>query len=100
VVAIEEGILTKFMAHPDKFVNLLDHGAGSLQGNFLDWKWKQALSPDGKYLVGLGTDIGGLAMCYRTDLFKKAGLPTDREKVGALWPTWDDYIATGEKYSA
>jgi cellobiose transport system substrate-binding protein len=100
VVAIEEGILTKFMAHPDKFVNLLDHGAGSLQGNFLDWKWKQALSPDGTYLVGLGTDIGGLAMCYRTDLFEKAGLPTDREKVGALWPTWDDYIATGKKYSA
>lgn len=100
VVAIEEGILTKFMAHPDKFVNLLDHGAGSLQGNFLDWKWKQALSPDGKYLVGLGTDIGGLAMCYRSDLFKKAGLPTDRDQVGKLWPTWDDYIATGEKYSA
>ncbi|WP_396449129.1 ABC transporter substrate-binding protein [Actinomadura sp.] len=99
VVAIEEGILTKFMAHPDKFVNLLDYGAGSLQGNFLDWKWKQALTPDGKYLVGLGTDIGGLAMCYRTDLFKKAGLPTDRDKVGKLWPTWDDYIATGKKYA-
>ncbi|SFO56051.1 extracellular solute-binding protein [Actinomadura madurae] len=100
VVAIEEGILTKFMANPDKFVNLLDHGAGSLKGGFLDWKWKQALSSDGKYLVGLGTDIGGLAMCYRTDLFKKAGLPTGREEVGKLWPTWDAYIATGQKYAA
>jgi cellobiose transport system substrate-binding protein len=100
VVAIEEGILTKFMASPDKFVNLLDHGAGSLKGGFLDWKWKQALSPDGKYLVGLGTDIGGLAMCYRTDLFEKAGLPTDRDEVGELWPTWDAYIATGRKYAA
>ncbi|TNY38014.1 ABC transporter substrate-binding protein [Thermomonospora catenispora] len=100
VVAIEEGILTKFMARPDRFVNLLDHGAGSLQGNFLDWKWKQALTPDGRYLVGLGTDVGGLAMCYRTDLFAKAGLPTDREQVGKLWPTWDDYIATGRRFAA
>ncbi|TDC69626.1 extracellular solute-binding protein [Actinomadura sp. GC306] len=100
VVAIEEGILTRFMAEPGKFVNLLDHGAGELKGDFLDWKWKQALSPDGKYLVGLGTDIGGLAMCYRTDLFDKAGLPTDRDEVGKLWPTWDAYIETGRKYAA
>jgi cellobiose transport system substrate-binding protein len=100
VVALEEGILTKFMAQPDRFVNLLDHGAGSMQGDFLDWKWKQALTRDGKHLVGLGTDVGGLAMCYRTDLFARAGLPTDREKVGALWPTWDAYIATGQKYAA
>ncbi|SEG92081.1 cellobiose transport system substrate-binding protein [Thermomonospora echinospora] len=99
VVALEEGILTKFMAQPDRFVNLLDHGAGSMQGGFLDWKWKQALTRDGKHLVGLGTDVGGLAMCYRTDLFAKAGLPTDREKVGALWRTWDDYIATGRRYT-
>src|SRR5258707_1081161 len=31
VVALEEGILIQFMAKPDKFVNLLDHGASSLQ---------------------------------------------------------------------
>ncbi|GAA1593417.1 ABC transporter substrate-binding protein [Actinomadura kijaniata] len=99
VVALEEGILSKFLAKPDRFVNLLDHGAASLKGGFLDWKWKQALSRDGRYLVGLGTDIGGLAMCYRTDLFAKAGLPTDREKVGGLWPTWDAYIATGRRYA-
>ena len=39
-------------------------------------------------------------MCYRTDLFKKAGLPTDRDEVSALWPTWDDYIKTGKKFKA
>ena len=32
---------------------------------------------DGK-LIGYGTDIGPEAICYRADLFKKAGLPTDR----------------------
>ncbi|GAA2704106.1 ABC transporter substrate-binding protein [Actinoplanes palleronii] len=100
VVALEEGNLVQFMGQPDKFVNLLEHGAGSLQGNFLEWKWKQALTADGKKLVGLGTDVGAQGLCYRTDLFAKAGLPTDREQVGALWPTWDDYLATGKKFVA
>ncbi len=100
VVALEEGILVKLMAKPDQFANLLDYGAGSLKGNFLEWKWNQALSTDGSKLVGLGTDIGAQGMCFRSDLFAKAGLPTDREKVGALWPTWDEYLATGKKFTA
>ncbi|TDD49500.1 extracellular solute-binding protein [Kribbella antibiotica] len=99
VVALEEGILVKLMAKPDQFANLLDYGAGSLKGNFLDWKWNQALTTDGSKLVGLGTDIGAQGMCYRSDLFAKAGLPTDRDKVGALWPTWDAYLATGKKFA-
>ena len=37
-------------------------------------------------------------MCYRTDLFKAAGLPTDRDAVSALWPTWDDFVTVGQKY--
>jgi ABC-type glycerol-3-phosphate transport system substrate-binding protein len=100
VVALEEGILIKFMEKPGQFANLLDHGAASLEPNFLEWKWKQALTPDGGKLVGLGTDVGAQGKCYRTDLFAKAGLPTDRDKVGALWPTWDDYVATGKKFTA
>lgn len=98
VVAIEEGILSQFMAKPDQFVNLLDHGAGELKGNFLEWKWKQASTPDGGKVIGLGTDVGAQGMCYRKDLFAKAGLPTEREEVGKLWPTWDDYIATGKRF--
>jgi len=99
VVALEEGILSQFMAKPDQFVNLLDHGADALRPNFLEWKWKQASTPDGSKVVGLGTDVGAQGMCYRTDLFAKAGLPTDREAVGALWTTWDDYVATGKKFT-
>jgi ABC-type glycerol-3-phosphate transport system substrate-binding protein len=99
VVALEEGILTQFMAKPDQFVNLLDHGAGALEQNFLPWKWKQASTPDGSKVVGLGTDVGAQGMCYRTDLFAKAGLPTARAEVGALWSTWDDYLATGKRFT-
>ncbi|WFE26476.1 extracellular solute-binding protein [Solwaraspora sp. WMMD791] len=100
IVAIEEGLLIEYKANPQNFVNLLDHGAAELEGNFLPWKWDQALTADGSQLIGLGTDVGGMAMCYRTDLFEAAGLPTDRDEVSALWPTWQDYIAVGEQFVA
>jgi cellobiose transport system substrate-binding protein len=99
VVALEEGTIVQFYAQADKFVNLADHGANDLKGNFLPWKWEQGSTPDGKVL-GLGTDVGSMALCYRSDLFKAAGLPTDREQVGALWPTWDAFIEQGVKFAA
>ena len=79
IAAIDEGFIVQFRGQQDKFVNLLDKGAGKFSDKYLAWKWKQTLSPDGKYQIGLGTDVGGLAMCYRTDLFKAAGLPTERD---------------------
>jgi cellobiose transport system substrate-binding protein len=100
VVAIEEGQVVNFLQSADKFVNLQQHGSNDLKGNWLDWKYSGATTADGKTTIGLGTDVGGLAMCYRSDLFAKAGLPTDRAEVAKLWPTWDDYIATGQKYQA
>ncbi|MGC4807397.1 ABC transporter substrate-binding protein [Micromonospora sp. DT233] len=98
VVALEEGTIVQFYAQAGKFVNLADHGANDIKSNFLPWKWEQGTTPDGKVL-GLGTDVGSMALCYRSDLFKAAGLPTDREQVGALWPTWDQFIAAGQKFA-
>ncbi|WP_344275793.1 ABC transporter substrate-binding protein [Actinomadura napierensis] len=98
VVMLEEGILPLYMQQRSKFLNLFDYGGKALQDKFLPWKWQMGLSPDGKQLVGLGTDVGPLAMCYRKDLFKKAGLPTDRDAVGKLWPTWDAFLQTGQKF--
>ncbi|MBB5869449.1 cellobiose transport system substrate-binding protein [Allocatelliglobosispora scoriae] len=100
IAAIDEGFIVQFRGQADKFVNLLDNGAGKYQDKYLPWKWKQSLSADGKTQIGLGTDVGGLAMCYRTDLFKAAGLPTDRAAVSALWPTWDKFIEVGQTYKA
>ena len=97
IAAIDEGFVIQFRGQADKFVNLLDEGAGDYESRYLPWKWKQTLSADGAQ-IGLGTDVGGLAMCYRTDLFEAAGLPTERDEVSALWPTWDEFIATGERY--
>jgi len=100
VVAIEEGAIVNFLQAPDKFVNFQEHGSNEIKGNWLDWKYQQATTADGKTTIGLGSDVGGLAMCYRKDLFKQAGLPTDREKVSMLWPTWADYQSVGERFKS
>ena len=99
ISAIDEGFIVQFRSQADKFVNLLDKGGADYQSKYLPWKWQQSMSPDGKQ-IGLGTDVGGLAMCYRTDLFQKAGLPTDREAVSKLWPDWDAFINVGKQYVA
>ncbi|GAA2983045.1 ABC transporter substrate-binding protein [Streptomyces fulvorobeus] len=81
---------------------LMDLGktSGVKKENFLEWKWSQGTDKSGK-TVALGTDIGPQGICYRKDLFEKAGLPTDREEVGALWAgDWQKFLAAGEKYKA
>lgn len=86
--------------HSDAFVDWSqEENADELEGSFYDWKWGQASTEDGKVL-GLGTDSGPQAMCYRKDLFQQAGLPTDREAVGALWSDWDQYLDVARQYMA
>jgi len=99
IESIEEGWLGQFKAQPARFNDLRSLGASKIQSRWPDWKWQASIAKNGAQL-GLGTDVGGMAMCYRTDLFKKAGLPTERDKVSALWPDWDGYIATGKKFAA
>jgi cellobiose transport system substrate-binding protein len=99
VVALEEGTITQYKGLAQNFVNLNDYGGAALKGNSLDWKWQQGITTDGK-LLGLGTDVGSMAICYRTDMFAQAGLPTDREAVANLWPTWDSYIAEGQAFQS
>lgn len=98
VVAIEEGQVVNFLQSADKFVNFQDHGSEDRKDQWLDWKYQQATTADGGTTIGLGTDVGGLAMCYRRDLFEEAGLPTDRTEVAALWPTWEEFTAVGEQF--
>lgn len=100
VVALEEGVLLGYLQNPDNFVNLFDLGGEELRDKYLGWKFERGITPDGKKLVGLGTDVGGLAMCYRRDLLEKAGMPSDRTEVAKLWATWDDYVKAGQQFKA
>ncbi|GGU14033.1 extracellular solute-binding protein [Streptomyces coeruleorubidus] len=74
--------------------------SGVDKSKWLDWKWQQATTKDGK-TIGLGTDVGPMAICYRTDLFKQAGLPTDPAEVGKLWAgDWAKLVKVGERYKS
>lgn len=97
IEAMEVSWIYKYLAKADKFVDLRDHGANDLKERWLDWKMAGATTASGK-IIGYGTDIGPEAICYRKDLFAKAGLPTDRAAVAKLFPDWPSYFATGRKF--
>ena len=96
IEAIEIGQVAGFQPQASKFVNYLDKGVDT--SVWTDWKWRAAASPDGTHVFGVGTDVGGLALCYRHDLFQAAGLPTERDAVSALFPSWDAYVEVGKRF--
>ncbi|MFD4584681.1 ABC transporter substrate-binding protein [Streptomyces sp. NPDC087659] len=100
IQAVEVNNIAEITAtQADKLVDL-GTSEGVSKDAFLPWKWAQATNKDGK-TVGLGTDIGPQGICYRKDLFAKAGLPTDREAVGRLWAgDWNKYLAAGKQFKA
>ena len=94
IAAIEVSYSGFFRSYPKYFQNL----SGLLpESDYLDWRWDQGVGNDGK-VIGIPTDVGGLQVAYRKDLFAKHGLPTDRVAVGNLWPTWQAFINTGKTY--
>ncbi|HEX6871775.1 MAG TPA: extracellular solute-binding protein [Micromonosporaceae bacterium] len=98
VVALEEGIINEFKLNPANWVDLNQYVPSGKSGEYLPWKWE--LGTAGPKLIGYPTDVGSLAVCYRRDLFKAAGLPEDREAVSKLWPDWNAFIETGRTYRA
>ncbi|WP_354639443.1 extracellular solute-binding protein [Kitasatospora camelliae] len=81
----------------DKFTDLGSLGIGGVNDGLVPWKGAAVKTADGKVL-GAGTDIGPEAICFRTDLFKAAGLPTDRAELAAKWSTWQGYLELGRSY--
>ncbi|MFC7371972.1 ABC transporter substrate-binding protein [Fictibacillus iocasae] len=91
IAMIEVGFIEKYRDAQDKFVNLYDMGAKDVKDKYLDWKWSVGESADKEFLFGLPTDIGPTVMYYRTDLFEKAGLPTEPAQVAEKIKTWEDF---------
>src|SRR3954449_688779 len=102
VQAIEIGFVADVVQnHADQFVNWNEGpNAAADKAQFYPWKWQLASTTDGTTTVGLGTDIGPEAICYRSDLLKQAGLPSDPKTLAQKWSTWDDFIAFGKQYDA
>lgn len=99
LVLIQGDDLPKFMQTPENFVDLTTFGGGQIKDDYLDWVMEQSVTADGQ-VIGVPTDVGGMAIAYRKDLFQAAGLPTDRDQVSKLWPTWDAFTDVGKKYVA
>lgn len=99
IAAVEVSYNSAFKANPQNFVDLRQYGAEDLAADFIDWRWAQGVAADGT-VIGIPTDLGGIAMCYRADLFEAAGLPSSSEEVAALWPDWDSFIEVGKQYVA
>lgn len=96
VEAVEIDWFTEAMQYADLLVPVAD----DLQGRWLDWKEASATDSAGN-LIAYGTDIGPQGVCYRSDLFAEAGLPTDRDEVAALFDgSWDEFFQVGAEYTA
>jgi cellobiose transport system substrate-binding protein len=101
VQAIEIGFVADVVKnHSDQFVNFNAlPETNQVKPTFFDWKWSTATTSDGKTL-GLGTDIGPEAICYRSDLYQRAGLPYKPTDVAAKMTSWQDFINLGKQYEA
>ena len=104
IAAIEISYSGFWRAYPQCFTDLKtmhttvgNKTASDIKGDYLPWRWDQGVGYNDS-VIGIPTDVGGLQVAYRWDLFKKAGLPYQRDAVSAAWNTWDKFIAFGKKY--
>jgi cellobiose transport system substrate-binding protein len=95
IVAINDDVATYF-PNADQFHDLYDLGAKDREQEFLPWKWKWGVTPEGK-MMAYPMDTGPTALFYRTDVLTKAGIDVDPAAVAQLAPDWDTYIALGKK---
>lgn len=96
VQAVDVDWMAKVKQYPDLFVDLK---ADDNKDRYSDWKAAGG-TVDGK-VIGLGTDIGPEAVCYRGDLLAQAGLGTTPDEVAkSISGDWDAYYAAGKKYTA
>jgi cellobiose transport system substrate-binding protein len=83
----------------DLWTDLRETPAGEALDGYLEWKSAAATTDDGAVL-GLGTDIGPMAICYRQDLLQQAGLPTDPQALAAEMGDWDGFLTLGQRFQA
>lgn len=95
-----EAVEVDWMPEVMEYADLLAPVPEDLKSRWLDWKVEGATDSAGN-LIGYGTDIGPEGLCYRSDLFEAAGLPTDREEVAKLFEgDWNKFFEVGDTYVA
>jgi cellobiose transport system substrate-binding protein len=95
IIGINDDVATYF-PNADQFHDLRELGAGKVEPEYLPWKWKLGITPEGK-MMAFPMDTGPTALFYRRDVFEKAGVPTEPADVAAAAPDWESYIQLGKK---
>ncbi|MET1003960.1 MAG: extracellular solute-binding protein [Propionibacteriaceae bacterium] len=85
-----------YFPNEELFTDLNQFGAADRKDQFYDWKWQLGTTPSGRFCFW-PMDTGPTGLYYRSDLFEKAGLPSDPEEVGAAITSWDGLIELGAK---
>ncbi|MCP2334071.1 cellobiose-binding protein [Actinoalloteichus cyanogriseus DSM 43889] len=99
IEAVEEGHMARARGASSRFNDLTEIGPEGLEDRWQEWKYAGGQDAEGR-LIGYGTDMGPLAMCYRQDLFEEAGLPSDPEEVAPLFETWEAYFEAGDEFTS
>jgi cellobiose transport system substrate-binding protein len=97
LVLIQAEDLPRFAAVDEHFLDLREFAGPGLSDEYLTWAWDGAVTASGK-VIGIPTDVGGMALAYRADLFEQVGLPVEPDEVAALWPTWEDFVDVGSRF--
>lgn len=95
-VAMVEGAYVAQYRNSSALTDLNTMGAKDFQEDFVSFKWDQCVSDDGSSMRLIPWDIGPATMFYRTDIFEKAGLPTEPDEVDKLLSTWDGVLSAAE----
>jgi multiple sugar transport system substrate-binding protein len=86
---VEFSVLPNF-EHVGGLVDLSKYGADSVKQDFVPWTWSQVSQGGGIYAIP--QDTGPMGLFYRSDLFKKYGLPVPT--------TWAQYLSDAQKVHA
>lgn len=102
VQMIEEGWRGQMSELESSFVDLNDYGAQDIKDRWVDWKFEQATTSDGK-VWGYGTDIGPQGLCYDATLLEESGIASTREEfaeaLGGDDATWEQFWEVGEQFT-
>lgn len=100
-VMVLEGRLGALMGESSVFADLRDFGADARRADYLDWTWAGGTDAAGR-VVGYGLDIAPMALCFRSDLLRDAGIASDREELAAVLSAdgggWDVFFDVGRRY--
>ena len=80
--------VSAFFPNADQFADLKALGADAFNAQYLDWKWQQGSTADGR-MIGFPIDTGPTGLFYRHDVFDRFGIKAESIR------TWEDYFDAG-----